>query len=146
MTIVNWKKPYNNGQKVNSLVFDSPLTEFSENFLGNNLFAKAYTSFIPAVNISEKENLYCIDLTVPGFKKEELKINLEKGKLIVLGEHKETTETAESTITKKEFNYGSFQRSFLLPETVNEETIKAKCENGILKISIEKNKHMTPEC
>ena len=58
--------------------------------------------------------------------------------LTVSGHHKTEKETTEKNYSRKEFNYGSFQRSFTLPDGVNESGVEAKYENGILKVSLAK--------
>ncbi|MCE3278765.1 MAG: heat-shock protein [Bacteroidetes bacterium] len=58
--------------------------------------------------------------------------------LTISGEHKMENESKEKTFTRREFNYGSFRRTFTLPETVNDDKIDAKYEDGILKIHLPK--------
>lgn len=139
MTLVKWNKPFTTENRLsNRTVFNSPFTELFENLIGENLLTKDFASYVPAVNISEEEKYYNVELSAPGFLKEDFKIELRNGILSVSGEHKAQTEIKEKTFTKKEFNYGSFQRNFSLPDGINEESIEAKYENGILKIVIAK--------
>lgn len=138
MTIVKWKKPYTNGTSNNPVVFNSPFSGLFENFLGDEFLTREYASFVPAVNISEDEGKYNLELSAPGFEKEDFKIELKKGMLTISGEHKTEKETKEKNFSRKEFSYGSFQRSFSLPEGIDEEAVEAKYENGILRISLAK--------
>ena len=136
MTIVKWKKPYSNGTTNSPAIFNSPFSGLFENFLGDDFLTREYASHVPAVNISEEDGKYNLELSAPGFEKDEFKISLEKGMLTISGEHKTEKETKEKTFSRKEFNYGSFQRTFSLPDSINEDAVDAKYENGILKISL----------
>jgi HSP20 family protein len=137
MTIVKWKKPYNDGVTNSPAVFNSPFSGLLD-FFGDDFLTREYASFVPAVNISEEEGKYNLELSAPGFEKEDFKIELTKGMLTISGEHKTETETKEKTFSRKEFNYGSFQRKFSLPDGINEDAVDARYENGILKISLAK--------
>lgn len=136
MTIVKWKKPYTNGVTNNPAVFNSAFSNLFENFLGDDFLTKEYASFVPAVNISEQDGKYTLELSAPGFQKEDFKLEIAKGVLTISGEHKTESETTEKKFTRKEFSYGSFQRSFSLPENINEDAVEAKYENGVLKITL----------
>ncbi|MCX6351340.1 MAG: Hsp20/alpha crystallin family protein [Bacteroidetes bacterium] len=136
MTLVKFKRP--NGIVNNPLMYPTPFNGVLENLFNENFFSKDFASFVPAVNIAEDEKTYHVELSAAGFNKEDISINLEKDTLTICGEHKtEDTEDAKN-YSRKEFNYGSFKRSFVLPETVNTESISAAYENGILSISIPK--------
>lgn len=90
----------------------------------------------PSVNISENDNAFEIELAVPGFNKEDFKINLEKQLLTISMDKKEVKE--EKQYNKREFTYESFSRSFTLPENVDGENISAEYVDGILKVLIAK--------
>lgn len=114
---------------------------FDEAFSGRESAA-----FMPAVNISDDEKNWHIELSAPGFVKEDFKIRLENDTLTISAEHKDeikegdaATGATEKKYSRREFRYGSFSRSFRLPkEKVNEEAINAAYENGILNLSIPK--------
>ncbi len=93
---------------------------------------------MPAVNITEEDTQYSVEFSAPGFEKNDFKIELNDGVLTVSGKHETDKEVKEKNFTRKEFNYGSFQRSFTLNEEINEEAIDAKYENGILKLTLPK--------
>jgi len=132
MTLVKFA----NGQKSNALnplftdVFDSIL---NDTFLGDRLVSR-----VPAVNIAETENEFHIELAVPGLKKEDFKINLEKNLLSISAEKK--TENTEETkkYSKREYSYNSFVRTFTLPETVDHANIDAEYTDGVLSIKVAK--------
>ena len=79
-----------------------------------------------------------VELSAPGFDKNDFKLEVKDGVLTIFGKHEAEKEVKEKNYTRKEFNYGTFQRSFSLPQEVNEEAIDAKYENGILKVALPK--------
>jgi HSP20 family protein len=92
---------------------------------------------VPNVNIYEGANEYKIELAAPGLNKEDFKIDLKKDNLSVWAEKKVEADT-QKDYTRKEFEYNSFARSFVLPEGVDAEKISAEYINGILYITIGK--------
>jgi len=132
MTLVK----FGNGQKnyaVNPFfndVFDSIL---NDTFLGDKL-----TSRVPAVNITENENEFHIELAAPGLKKEDFKISLDKNVLSVSADKKAENVEEGKKYSKREYNYTSFVRSFTLPETVDHSKIDAEYTDGILKLNVAK--------
>jgi len=109
-------------------------------------FAEENTT-LPAVNIKENDNEYNIEMAAPGLKKENFKINYDKGRLMISSEKKDQKEEKdESKITRREFCYQCFKRSFTIPEDeVNIDKISAKYENGILQISLPKREEAKPQ-
>jgi len=90
-------------------------------------------------DVYEKENTYHIEMMIPGYKKEELKIEVDEGYIKVSAEKKtETNDTSEDKkYIHREISYGKVQRTFKL-ENVDEENIKAEFNDGILKLEIPK--------
>lgn len=95
-------------------------------------------TWMPAVNIMERESDFKIDLAVPGLDKKDFNIEVENDQLVVSGERKEEKVEEKDKVTKREFHYGSFKRSFTLPETADAEKINASYNNGVLSVSIAK--------
>lgn len=93
---------------------------------------------VPATNILEKEDSYEIELAAPGMKKDDFKLEVEKNVLSVVFEKEETEKKEEFEYLQREFEMDGFTRSFTIPETADEEKIKARYDNGILYISIPK--------
>jgi len=106
----------------------------------NDLFKHKNNNDVPAVNIQEDEKQFLLELAVPGMKKDDFKIDLENQVLTISSETKEETEKTENNYTRREFSYNSFSRSFTLPKSIVSEKIKADYKDGILKISLPKNK------
>lgn len=121
---------------------DWQLPTLWEDFFNNDLFN--FPSFVatgttvPAVNISETENEYLVEMAAPGMKKSDFNINLDNRVLTISSEKKEEKEEKEKNFTKKEFSYQSFERSFTLPETIDQEKIAAKYADGVLKVILPK--------
>ncbi len=110
-----------------------------DKLLSNKLPSFNYTAnTLPAVNIEESKDAFQLYLAVPGYKKEELKINVEKNVLTISSEKESRKNTEENKFTRKEYEYAKFSRSFTLPENVNTENVEAKFEDGELKIRIPK--------
>jgi len=92
----------------------------------------------PKVNIHETEKSFEIQVAVPGIKKEDINLLVEKNILTVSYEMKEEDETQQKEFIKQEFIAESFSRSFSIPESVNPEKISAQHKNGILSIVLPK--------
>jgi len=99
----------------------------------------------PKVNIKESDEAYVLDMAVPGFQKSDFQIGLENEKLSISAEIKVEEGEKEANFTRKEFSSASFNRTFLLPETVDESAINANYENGILTVSIPKKEEAKPK-
>ncbi len=92
---------------------------------------------VPAVNVKETDNAYLLDVAVPGVKKEDIKVNLDNGILTISSESEQESESKEDEkVTRKEYSYNSFSRSFSLPDNANEGEIDAEYKDGVLKINI----------
>ena len=94
--------------------------------------------FIPAVNTRESEDAYTIELDVPGVSKEDIEITTEDNVLTISGERKQSREVKDEDYYKVESVYGTFSRSFTLPEKVDVENIHAESKNGVLEVVIPK--------
>jgi len=116
------------------------MTTLKQNpFLFGNLlddFFPAQNAYYPPVNIYEHEKSFSIELNVPGIKKEDIQIQIEKGLLTILYNHTEQTDLKSKQSIKKEFSVKSFKRSFSLDEKINAEGIDASLVNGILILTL----------
>ncbi|MCO6472523.1 MAG: Hsp20/alpha crystallin family protein, partial [Melioribacteraceae bacterium] len=82
---------------------------------------------------------------MPGVKKDEIKISIKDNVLTIEGEKKFSEEKKEKEYYRSERSYGAFKRSFTLPEDVDVENVKAKFEDGILSLSMNKIEPKQPE-
>lgn len=122
-----------------SLLSGSLLSDF---FDGDRYFDADWLrkQSVPAVNVKELDNQYEIDIAAPGLSKNDFNITVDNGILTVSAEKREEKEEKGKTYTRREFSYSSFARSFALPENVDEETIDAHYEDGILILKVNKKK------
>ena len=116
------------------------MTTLKQNpFVFGNLmddFFPTTNAYYPPVNIHENEKGFSIELKVPGIKKEEVSIQMEKGLLTISFQSKENKEPKVEKLIKKEFSVKSFKRTFSLDEKINIEAIDAVMEHGILTLSL----------
>lgn len=93
---------------------------------------------LPKVNIKETADDFMVEMAVPGLKKSDFHIDIDNQVLSISTETKEEKEQKEENYTRREFGYSSFKRTFTLPESVNNEKINAKYNEGILSIHLPK--------
>ncbi|HPE43117.1 MAG TPA: Hsp20/alpha crystallin family protein [Bacteroidales bacterium] len=117
----------------------SMLNELMEDF-DRNLFSRqnGRQQMTPAVNIRENEEGFVLEMAAPGIQKSDFKINLDNNVLTLSAEKQEEKEENTERFNRREFNYGSFCRSFSLPKTINLDKIKADYKDGILLVSLPK--------
>jgi HSP20 family protein len=110
-----------------------------DKYFNESLVKSGGSSFVPKVDVIENDNQYEIHVAVPGVNKDDLKIDLHDNYLTISGERKISEEKKEKNFRSIETQYGSFTRSFSLPENVAVEKIDAKYNNGILELTIPKD-------
>ena len=115
--------------------FDSTATE--------NLFGTVLT---PAMDVQEHEDALRLSIEVPGVKPEDLHVSFENGVLTVSGEKKFEQETGDENTGARSFErrYGRFERSVVLPPSVDPDNVTATCENGVLTIDLPKTAEARP--
>lgn len=105
----------------------------------------AQGTFVPAVDIYEDEHNLVLKLEVPGMNEEDLNVSLENNTLSVSGERKFEKEEKEENFHRIERRYGSFTRTFRLPNTVDAEKVEAAYDKGILKVTLGKRAEAKPK-
>ena len=100
---------------------------------------------IPAVNIKENEKDFTLELSIPGFRKEDFNIEIDNDVLTISSKVKVENETNVKNYTRREFSVTSFKRAFTLPETINVEEINAAYESGILILTLPKREEALPK-
>lgn len=131
MALIKYNRP-------NTDLFSKTFNDIVDEFFNEERYRR--DSFIPSVDIAEDEEQFTISASLPGMKKDDISIDLENGRLSISGERKMETEEKNRNYHRVESQYGSFSRSFYLPDTIDEETVQAKYEDGVLNISIQKSK------
>ena len=127
--------------KYNPARYRTPgVSRFFDDLFNEGFFnLPAEKSFIPQVDISETEKAFELSFAVPGIDKKDINIDLNDGVLTVSGERKLHNETNEKNYHSVETTYGSFKRSFQLPDNINADHVDAKYEAGILNIIVPKD-------
>lgn len=110
----------------------------------NGKEALTVADWIPQVDISEAAYEYVITAELPGLKKEDVKITLEDGVLTLQGERKQKEETG-TRYHRVERSYGSFVRSFTLPDVIEEAKVAAEFKDGVLSIRLPKSEKVKPK-
>lgn len=138
MTLVKFNRGA--GNRGVAPVLNQVFNEFFDNWAGPVL---RNGNSLPAVNVSESDTDFKLELQVPGFTKEGINISVDEDTLVISGEHTSDNEESNKRFTRKEFSQQSFTRSFSLPENVDESAIQAKFENGILSVTLPKKEQAT---
>ena len=110
---------------------------FNDRVFNNNSPAQR-KNISPAVNIIEADNEFKIEVAVPGLTRNDFNIEVEDDVLNIFSVEKETKEDKMPNYTRREFNFSSFKRSFQLPETIDQDQIKASHKEGVLSITLVK--------
>lgn len=130
MTLINYNRP---NREIANKRFSDLMDEFFNDVVSTNR-----DSFIPGINISETEDEFQITAELPGMNKDDISVNLDNNRLTISGERKFEKEKSGKKFHRVETSYGTFNRSFQLPDNVDEESISASYENGLLNISLKK--------
>jgi HSP20 family protein len=103
------------------------------------------TEWVPPVDITEDEKEYVITAELPDVKKENVKVTVENGHLVISGERKFEREEKDRKYHRIERSYGTFMRSFALPDVANAENVGADFKDGVLKVRIPKSEKVRPK-
>jgi len=101
--------------------------------------------WMPTVDISETDGEYLIKAELPEVKKEDVKVTVENGVLTLQGERRQEKEEKGKRFHRVERLYGSFVRSFSLPESVDESGVKAEYTEGVLNLHLPKSEKVKPK-
>lgn len=123
-----------------------PSTSFVEDFLDSDwpvfrLKDNSDREWMPAANVVEDEKNFLVELAVPGYAKKDIHVEIDNDNLLqITGKKEEDIQEEADNYTRREFSYGSFTRSFQLPETVDDAKIIAKSNDGVLTVELPKKK------
>lgn len=98
----------------------------------------------PSVDVSETAEGYLIQAELPQVKKEDIKVTVDDGLLRISGERRQEKEEKDKRFHRIERSYGSFMRSFTLPENVDAEHVKADIKDGVLSVQLVKSAQKAP--
>jgi HSP20 family protein len=141
MTLVRWD-PFRELESVSdrlNRVFARPTLSTSARE------ALTVADWMPTVDISETDSEYLIKAELPEVKKEEVKVTVENGVLTLQGERRQEKEEKGKKFHRVERSYGSFVRSFTLPESVDDSAVKAEYKDGMLNLHLPKTEKVKPK-
>lgn len=115
--------------------FGSSFPDFNGDFPSLDLASK-----VPSVNVNENEKEFTIEMAAPGLEKKDFKLEVDNGYLTISSEKEEEKKEEKKNYLRREYSYNSFKRSFVLPDNSVADKINAKYDNGILHVSIPKEK------
>lgn len=126
-----------------SLIRWEPFREMDDLFrryagLGIRLLRSENGDWTPAANISETDKEYLIKAELPEVKKEDVKITLQDGVITIQGERKQEKEEKSENEIRVESFYGTFSRSFSLPDNIDPAGVRAESKDGVLRVHIPK--------
>jgi len=130
LNLANWQDQV-------SRIFESAFPGHSE--------SSALTAWAPAVDIYETENELMLKADLPDVNEKDLDVRVENNMLTIHGERKFEQKVKEENYLRLERTYGSFSRSFSLPNTVSTENIKAEYKNGVLTVEMPKRAESKPK-
>lgn len=102
-------------------------------------------AWAPAVDIYETENELVLKADIPDLNEKDLDVQVENNMLTIRGERKFEQQVKEESYLRVERTYGSFMRSFALPNTINTENIRADYKNGVLTVTLPKRAESRPK-
>jgi len=141
--MIRWQPNHHRGTWNNGM--DRFFNEFTGRSLENvDCETPACGSWSPAVNILEKENEIVITADLPGLKAEDVEVTVDKSVLTVKGERTLEEATEGETYHRVERSYGSFERSFSIPESVDAKKIEARFANGEMTVTLPKRAESKP--
>jgi HSP20 family protein len=117
---------------------DFPEREWSSLFYGGAPTGRAPASFTPAVDVIEQDKAYLLRVEIPGIVPTDIDVQVENDVLTLRGERKHEGQEEREGYRRVERSYGSFSRSFVLPQGTNADAIEARAEHGVLTVSIPK--------
>lgn len=131
MSIINWNRSRDFFPVIPSF-FDK--IGFDDDFLASFWNGKS----APAVNISEKDDSFMVEVGAPGMSKNDFHVSVENGVLLINAKKEVSKEEKVKNYHRKEYDFHSFERSFRLPENIDTDSVKANYKNGVLFITLKK--------
>lgn len=142
-TLTTWN-PYQELERLQDRVLRAMrLTPAQSGDEANSLLT--VSDWTPAVDITEDEKEYLITADLPQVEKDDVKVVVENGSLIIRGERKRESVHKDKKVHRIERSYGSFQRSFSLPDDADGNSVTASFKDGALRISLPKSEEKKPK-
>ena len=141
MNLMKWD-PFRELEEVSNRlnrVFGRPLARLEPNEM------MTMADWTPSADISETDTAYLIKAEIPGVNKEDVKVSIENGMLTIQGERKMEKEEKGKKYHRIERSYGSFMRSFRVPDDADESAVKAEFKDGVLNVTLNKSAKAKPK-
>jgi HSP20 family protein len=143
MFLTTTRRPFENFQTLRRL--NNALDEaFSTWPLQQDESGAITSAWYPAVDVFEDKDAVKIVAELPGVKSQDVKLSLESNTLTIRGEKKQQAEERSDRVHRYERSYGSFERAFVLPSTVDGEKISADYRDGVLTVTVPKAERARP--
>jgi len=136
------------GGKMSSIIPWSPLQEMREaidRLMDETSFLAPVRTIFPALNVHQTDEEVVVEAHVPGYKEDELEVEIGDGVLTVSGKTEEKKEEKGKQYLHREWTSESFTRSITLPENIDENKVEATLKDGVLTITIQKRKTEKPK-
>ncbi|WP_395051628.1 Hsp20/alpha crystallin family protein [Flavobacterium sp.] len=120
------------------------VSNFFDDFITKDLFYLTDRNFaalgsnLPSVNLKETDTKIEVEMAAPGMKREDFKVEIDNDILMISSEKEVEKEEKKENYIRKEFNYHTFNRTFSLPDTIDENKIEANYKDGILHVVVGK--------
>lgn len=102
----------------------------------------AHGAWSPSVDIYENKDQIVLEAELPGMKREDFDLTIENNVLTLRGERQFEKSSEQDNYHRVERSYGTFTRSFTLPQTISPENVKAEYKNGVLRIALHKREEV----
>ncbi len=142
MNLIKWD-PFRELEDVSNRlnrVFGRPVARMDSN---SELLTMA--DWTPSADISETDKAYVIKAEIPGVQKEDVKVTIQEGMLTIQGERKMEKEEKDKKFHRIERSYGSFMRSFRVPDDADESAVTAEFKDGVLNVTLNKSERPKPK-
>ena len=120
------------------------IDRFMHRFWNDDVMRWNSNRTFPAVNISEDDDAFHVDLAAPGLEKKDFKVSVDNGYLTIAASKEQKHEESNGNYKRVEFNYKDFRRTFTLPDEISQEAITSKYENGVLMLTLPKKDEAKP--
>ena len=104
-----------------------------------------HTNWLPTVDVYEGDNQITLRAELPGLAEEDIELTIDKNRLTIKGEKRLETENADGSYQRIESSYGSFHRSFPLPDSIDQDKIVARFDNGVLNVTLPTTEEAQPK-
>ncbi|NOX90171.1 MAG: Hsp20/alpha crystallin family protein [Calditrichaeota bacterium] len=130
----DWVSPFYSLQKEINRIFDNFFNELTP----SRFFGDSFGSFMPSVDVKEKDDEFVVTAELPGMDAKDVDISISDDILTLRGEKKEEKEEKEGNYYRRECSYGSFHRDIPLPAEVETDKVEAEFKRGVLTVHLPK--------